>query len=188
MTTPFPKNNARAWDYIVIDGRRVPCLTDYPKTKRAKKTDAKSAFGRNGARVVDRGYGIAEVSVTVWLWTEEHFREWDAILAAILPPAGTRQRNAVAIEHPTLAQLAINQIIVKSVGSIDAKGKGLFSVAFEALEYNPEAMRPRSRGNATQVPRAQFATATALDGPQTTAPGASTPAAPASPRAARSGT
>lgn len=186
MNILFPKSDPVAWDYVIVADRALPCLREYPKAKPGRKLDTKSAAGSSGGRIVDKGYDLAKVSVTVLLWTEDHFRTWGELLDVIQPRPG-RRRDAVSIYHPALESVGVAAVVVESISSIEHSGTaGIHKASFEAIQYNPPARSERG----TQVPQtAQFATTTALDDRATSpAPGSAVPSTPTSPRARRSGT
>lgn len=186
MNILFPKDDPVAWDYVIVADRALPCLREYPKAKPGRKLDAKSAPGSSGGRIVDKGYDLAKVTVSVSLWTAEHFRLWGELLDVIQPRAG-RRRDAVSIYHPALEAVGISSVVVESISSIEHSGTaGIFRAGFEAIQYQPA---PRSRRGETQTPAAPPVASiveTQRDG--SLGPGATIPPQPTSPRARRSGT
>ena len=186
MNILFPQSDTVAWDYVIVADRALPCLREYPKAKPGRKLDAKSAPGSSGGRIVDKGYDLAKVSVTVSLWTQEHFATWGALLDVIQPRAG-RRRDAVSIYHPALEAVGIASIVVESISSIEHSGTaGIYRAGFEAIQYQPA---PRSRRGETQTPVAPPVASiveTQRDG--SLGPGAAIPSQPTSPRARRGGT
>lgn len=187
MNILFPKSDPVAWDNVIVADRALPCLREYPKAKPGRKLDAKSAPGSSGGRIVDKGYDLAKVSVTVFLWTEDHFRVWGELLEVIQPRAG-RRRDAVSIYHPALESVGVGSIVVESISSIEHSGtSGIYKAGFESVQYQPPA-RASGRGD-TQTPAAAPVAAileTQRDG--SLGPGAAIPSTPPSPRARRSGT
>jgi len=186
MNILVPKLDPVAWDNVIIADRALPCLREYPKAKPGRKLDAKSAPGSSGGRIVDKGYDLAKVSVTVSLWTAEHFRLWGELLDVIQPRAG-RRRDAVSIYHPALESVGVSSIVVESISSIEHSGtSGIFRAGFEAIQYNPPA---RGRTGDTQTPTSQPVAAVAeVQANGSLGPGAAVPSQPTSPRARRGGT
>lgn len=192
MNIPFPQNDPIAWDYVIVAGRLLPCLREYPKAKPGRKLDAKSAPGSSGGRIVDKGYDLAKVTVTVSLWTEEHFRTWGQLLDVIKPRAG-RARDAVSIYHPALESVGISAVVVESISSIEHSGTaGIYRASFEAVQYQPPARGANARASGrgdTQTPAApEVAAVVDTQANGSLGPGAAIPATPPSPRARRSGT
>lgn len=186
MNILFPQADPVAWDYVIVADRALPCLREYPKAKPGRKLDAKSSAGSSGGRIVDKGYDLAKVTVTVLLWTEDHFRTWGELLDVIQPRAG-RRRDAVSIYHPALESVGVSAVVVESISSIEHSGTaGIHKAGFEAIQYKPA---PRRAGGDTQTPTAPPVASvveTQRDG--SLGPGAAIPSAPTSPRARRSGT
>ena len=192
MNILFPRLDHVAWDFVIVADRALPCLRDYPKAKPGRKLDAKSAPGSSGGRIVDKGYDLAKVSVTLSLWTEDHFATWGALLEVIQPRAG-RRRDAVSIYHPALEAVGISSVVVESISSIEHSGTaGIYRASFEAIQYQPPARganASRSGRGDTQTPVAPPVAAvveTQRDG--SLGPGAAIPSQPTSPRSRRGGT
>lgn len=192
MNILFPKDDPVAWDYVIIADRALPCLREYPKARPGRKLDAKSAPGSSGGRIVDKGYDLAKVTVSVSLWTAEHFRLWGELLDVIQPRAG-RRRDAVSIYHPALESVGVSSVVVESISSIEHSGTaGIFRAGFEAIQYQPPARganASRTGAGDTQTPASPPVAAiveTQRDG--SLGPGAAVPSQPTSPRARRSGT
>lgn len=192
MNILFPRLDPVAWDFVIVADRALPCLRDYPKARPGRKLDAKSAPGSSGGRIVDKGYDLAKVTVTLSLWTEDHFATWGALLEVIQPRAG-RRRDAVSIYHPALEAVGISSVVVESISSIEHSGTaGIYRASFEAIQYQPPARGANAsragRGD-TQTPVAPPVAAVAevqRDG--SLGPGAAIPSQPTSPRARRGGT
>lgn len=191
MNILFPKSDPVAWDFVIVADRALPCLREYPKAKPGRKLDAKSAPGSSGGRIVDKGYDLAKVSVTVFLWTEDHFRVWGELLDVIQPRAG-RRRDAVSIYHPALESVGVASIVVESISSIEHSGTaGIFKASFESVQYQPPARGANgsSSGGDTQVPAsAPVQSVVEVQANGSLGPGAAIPSTPPSPRARRSGT
>ena len=192
MNILFPRTDPVAWDNVIVADRALPCQRDYPKAKPGRKLDTKSAAGSSGGRIVDKGYDLAKVSVTVYLWTADHFRVWGELIDVIKPRAG-RRRDAVSIYHPALESVGVGAVVVESITSIEHSGTaGIFKASFEAIQYQPPARganASRSGNGDTQTPSAPpVAAVVDVQSNGSLGPGAAIPAAPPSPRARRGGT
>ena len=191
MALTHPRNDP-LWDVINIAAFVLPC-TELPKAEVGRKLDSRSAPGSDGGTLVDKGRDLATVALSVRLWTEEHFRLWDALVQQILPRPG-RTRDAIGVEHPALRQLGITSIVVEKIGSVEYEGRGLFKASIKAMEYRPPPPRNVTRRPASAGANAGFATTTAFDVPssggatdntatRTPAPGIAPAPVPPSPRA-----
>lgn len=193
MNILFPQSDPAAWDYVIVADRALPCLREYPEADPGRKLDAKSAAGSSGGRIVDKGYDLAKVKVTISLWTPDHFRVWGELLEVIQPRAG-RRRDAVSIYHPALESVGVSSVVVEKIQSIRHSGTaGIFKAGFESIQYNPPARRIGAGANGagagdTQTPAS--APPPAILETQSTGLLLDTtlPATPPSPRARRSGT
>lgn len=193
MNIPFPQTDPIAWDNVIVAGRPLPCLREYPKAAPGRKLDSKSAAGSSGGTIVDKGYDLAKVTVSVSLWTPEHFRIWGALLEVIQPRAG-RRRDAVAIYHPALAALGISSVVVEKISSIEHSGtSGIFKAGFESIQYNPPMRRTGAGANGagagdTQTPASAPPPAILETQSNGLLLDTTLPATPPSPRARRGGT
>lgn len=189
MNILFPKSDPVAWDFVIVADRALPCLREYPKAEPGRKLDAKSAPGSSGGRIVDKGYDLAKVSVTVFLWTEDHFRIWGELLDVIRPRAG-RRRDAVSIYHPALESVGVGSIVVETISSIEHAGTaGIFKASFKAIQFQPAARGAGAGNGDTQTPtNPPIASILETQRDGSLGPGAAIPSTPPSPRARRSGT
>ena len=179
---PFPQDDHSAWSYVVLNGAYFVCGNDFPEAKKGRKLDSKSAPGSDGGRIIDKGYDLAKVSITLKLWTREHFATWNAVAAELAPRPG-RRRNVVQAVHPALAALDIENIVVENIESPKHPGKGLFIIKLTALEYHPStrANHAPPTTTVTRQPPAIVET-NAAGGLTDNSLGVANPATPVSPR------
>lgn len=184
---PFPEDDHSEFDYVVINGAYFVCGSDFPEADKGRKLDAKSANGSDGGRIIDKGYDLAKVTITLKLWLREHFALWNEIVPELIPRPG-RNRAVVRVVHPALAMLNIEDVVIEKLGSLKHAGKGLFSVKITALEYHPptsaNATQSPARASGQTVPREPPAilNTNAGGGLDDTSLGVGNPATPTSPR------
>jgi hypothetical protein len=143
---PFPEDDHSAFDYVLINGGYFVCGSDFPKAEKGRKLDAKSAAGSDGGRIVDKGYDLAKITITLKFWKREHFELWNTVVPELIPRPG-RNRAVVRVRHPALEMLNIEDVVIEKIGSLEHSGKGLYTLKITAIEYHPATTT-----NATQTP------------------------------------
>lgn len=178
---PSPFDAPDAWDTLDLGGVVFTGAFKFSGTALKRKLDRRHAPGRDGARVRDKGYDIAELTLTLRCVEPEHWGELEALVALLFPrsadPAG---RNAHNCNHPALALAGITRVYATEMDVPDPDEKGSVSVTIKLVEYRDEAQQRR---NVSRTPRAApdiGANATAFTGVEAAPPAA--PARPATPR------
>ncbi len=129
-----------AWNHFVIASKPSPgCIAPGGVSgfKRETGWDKKKGKGSVGASLSVTSYPPAEGSFAVQLWRPEHFRQW-AEFAELLqydPAKAIKDRPAVDLYYPSLADLKIGSVVTKSVSPITHMGKKLYVVTVELIEW-----------------------------------------------------
>ena len=132
MTLPYWDNAASAegtlegsaWDYVTLGGFVLPgILEEPPKVEVSRKVDKKNGAGLDGATLTWQGYDPAEFSVRLLLWTPDHWDAWQTLLPFILPRPGKPPADPFTIDHPALAAMGVDKVMVTKVTAPEKAGK-----------------------------------------------------------------
>jgi len=145
MPTPWWRDPANlsaeqnAWDTVVLGGVILPGLARVEVTKGpARKTDTRSAAGSNGARLREKGLELVEATITLTLWTEAHWQEWERHSVALSRRVRTGlRRTAMDIAHPKLAALECFAVYVAEPGGLKDVKPGIKEVSIRVIQYLP---------------------------------------------------
>lgn len=151
MTAPSPFANPAAWDELVIGGLRFRGTFRWGGDLIKRKLDHRHAAGRDGARVRDKGYDLAELDLTLTMIDNDQWQDMLAIVALVFPRSATpTARNAHGCTHPQLALAGISEIYGTAVGPVTEPSPTKFEIVLKFVEYRPEAQRR----NVSRAPRA----------------------------------
>lgn len=144
MTTlASPIADPRPWDEPKIAGVKWTGGFKLSGDLLKRKLDSRHAAGRDGARIRDRGYDLAELTLTLTLFETEHFTQLAQIVGSLFPRSSeTSRRLAWPVVHPALAFAGVTEVYGKTLGAIEGPDeKGVYTIAVEVVEYRPEAQR-----------------------------------------------
>jgi hypothetical protein len=126
------------YDVVKIGGVECPGICVLSGFKRDTEWDVKKGKGTKGGTATLSQLPPAKGSIEFFLWTAFHFEAWDAIFRARFLYDPTKKTvNAVDIYHPALSVIDIYSVVTESIGPVVHKGKQLYSITVELLEYLP---------------------------------------------------
>lgn len=162
-----PIDNPQAWDVIVIGSATSPGICKVSEFKRAFEWDVKKGKGTFGSTVTFVGRPPAKGSITFYLWTAQHFTDWETFRPLLKYDPTKNTVKAVDIFHPSLADIGISSVVTESLGNIVHEGNQLYSVKVDFLEYfpppkksavsTPNTSDPNTGGKNKSEPTAQSA-------------------------------
>lgn len=177
---PSPFDDAKSWDTLEIGGATFSGTFEWGGELLKRKIDRRHAAGRDGARIRDKGYDLADLTLALHINSTEEWREAVA-LVALLFPRGTdaSRRNAHACAHPVLALAGITEVYAVSMDApqSDRQTKQV-DLSIKLAEYRPEAQQSR---NVSRTPAAQpdiGANRTAFTGTEAAPPAPTPPSTP----------
>lgn len=177
MTAPNPFDNADVWDTLNIGGCGFGGAFEFSGDALKRRLDRRHASGRDGAHIRDRGYDIAELTLTLKLWESGHWSDLEALVALLFPrSADATRRNAHSCAHPALALAGITEVYATGMDVPKQTSPTLWEVTIKLVEYRPEAPR-----NVSRTPRAQpdiGANRTAFTGTEPAPPAPTPPSTP----------
>ena len=79
--------------------------------------DIRQGYGIDSAQTIFTGNAPAKFSVDVFLWTDEHWNEWDEFAPILVKPTPATRNKALSIVHPILlrAPLNITSVVIEDV-------------------------------------------------------------------------
>lgn len=162
-----PLEQPQAWDVIQIGQLTSPghCVLGDFRSKH--EWDVKKGKGVYGSTITYVGRPPATGTITFYLWTADHFTQWDTFRQAFKYDPTKKAVQAIDIYHPALADIDLTSVVCEGIGAAKHEGKQLYSIEVELLEYFPPP-----KGSAIGTPTGSQSVATS---PSTT-PG--TPADP----------
>lgn len=148
---PFWETSPEAYGSLTLGKHTIHGVKDV-QVKRARKRDKKSAPGKNGAKLGNKGFESASVKITWHVTTMENgpaSERWDAA-AAILADLEDKKRSeeALAITHPFCQIRGITSVTVDEIeGPAIVEASGLFAFTLDCTEYTtPAAAKKGGKG------------------------------------------
>ena len=117
----FWDDDPELWDTVYLAGSALPGVASVTGG-HGRKLDVKSAPGRNGARIVDKGYEPAKVEIALRMWTKEQLLAWYRLAPTLTfrrepPPASRSARSRSKVEEAALedARTVLTDSVVQGV-------------------------------------------------------------------------
>ena len=152
LTMPHEAGGAEAWDRLTLGGQVFTGLATVTGDAFKKKIDKRRAAGSDGARIVDKGFDLVELTMTLVGWLPEHAVQNESLLALIAPRGGARGRGrALDVSYASLAAAGITQVYVTGA-TLPVADEGKVTWTIRATEYRDPGPTNRTR---RAVPAAQ---------------------------------
>lgn len=124
-----------AWDRIAIGGLVFTGTVSVTGDAFKKKIDRRRAAGADGARIVDKGFDLVDMTITLTGWTPEHAQQIESLQGLVAPRGGATARGrALDVEYPSLAFAGITQMYVTGAG-LPVPDDGKLVWTLRATEY-----------------------------------------------------
>lgn len=170
MTIPSPISNPEAWDTLTIGGLSFSGGFEFSGEVLKRKLDHRHSAGRDGARIRDRGYDLAEIKLSLRCYQTLHFEQLGALVALLFPRgADPAQRAAYACAHPALAIAGITEVYAKVMDTLHQTSPGLWETTIDLVEYRAAANRTVAH-RVTQRPSIAASNPTAFTGTEAAPP------------------
>ena len=179
------ETGGEAWDRLTLGGVRFDGLATVSGDAFKKKVDRRRAAGSDGARLVDKGFDLVDLTITLTAWLPEHAQQIESLQHLVASRGGTRGR-ALDIAYPSLLFAGITQVYVTGATlPVPQDGKIVWTI--RATEYRDPGPVNRTR---RAQPAAQVSDRSDLDPriadafrnnpiPRPSSSGASAPTTPA---------
>ena len=152
LTRPHEAGGAESWDRLTLGGQAFTGLATVTGDAFKKKIDKRRAAGSDGARIVDKGFDLVELTLTLVGWLPEHAAQIESLLALIAPRGGARGRGrALDVTYASLAAAGITQVYVTGA-TLPVADDGKVTWTIRATEYRDPGPTNRTR---RAVPAAQ---------------------------------
>lgn len=129
-----PKSNAL--NYVIVCGIPNPGRASISGAAVVYNWDVQPSYGMSGAVTVYKGRGISEFTLTISLWELPHFIAWPAF-AKLLEPPKPGIKLVVEMIHPTLSDIDVKAVVVKSRGALERQSNGVWTSTIALMEYRP---------------------------------------------------
>jgi hypothetical protein len=151
MSIPSPFDAAEVWDTLVLGGARFRGTFEWGGDLIKRKLDRRHAAGRDGARVRDKGYDLAELDLTLTVTNSEEWADLQALIALVFPRAASPgSRNALTCTPPTLALAGVSKLYGTSMGPLAQASPTKWTVTIKMVEFRDP---PAGAANVSRTPR-----------------------------------
>lgn len=124
-----------AWDTLTLGGVRFGGVCVVSGDAFKKKIDKRRAAGADGARIVDKGFDLVEITLTLTAWLPEHVEQIESLALLVAPRGGpTSRRRALDVAYPSLAFAGITQVYVTGA-TLPVADDGKVTWTIRATEY-----------------------------------------------------
>jgi hypothetical protein len=133
------------WDTLALEGQVLPGVWSI-EGECERDIDQKKSGGKDGARLTDKGYKPAEITLKGELSSRAHWRDIQEVLRKLHPRKKGGPSNPISADHPALAVMGIHMIYIKGIRPPEAEG-GKLTLRFTAYEWiKPVAKKPTNAG------------------------------------------
>ena len=130
-----------AWDTLTLGGIRFDGLAVVSGDAFKKKIDKRRAAGADGARIVDKGFDLVELTLTLTAWLPAHVAQIESLALLVAPRGGpTSRRRALDVAYPSLAFAGITQVYVTGA-TLPVADEGKVTWTIRATEYREPPAR-----------------------------------------------
>jgi hypothetical protein len=159
LAIPTPWREPLAYDQVEVAGRLWTGLAKLEGFDQPYEWQINKGQGTDGASTAYQGGGIAEPSITFFLWEGvddkgalvNYFADWEAfkpILEASIPPPGSgKDPTALAIRNPIAEHAKIRAISIKKIGQLTPDGDGGATVKVDLIDFR----KPKKAGGTPQA-------------------------------------
>ncbi len=130
-----PISNPDAYDYVVISGVKTPGVARIVGAGSPRQWDKTKGPGVSGAWIKYMGTDLSEFSIILTIWTEEHWREWDAMRPMLLRQPVKPNDKHFEVVHPQLSELGIRACAVKDIATPEQKDDGLWEIEIKMIQF-----------------------------------------------------
>lgn len=148
--TPFWENAPEAYGTLTLGRHTIRGITGVT-VKRARKRDKKSAPGKNGVKLGNKGFEAASVKITWQVHREEGdapSARWDETAAILADLEDAKVAEvALTIVHPFCGIRGVSAVVVDDIdGPNIEESSGLFTFSLDCTEYLSPAATKKGVG------------------------------------------
>lgn len=124
------------WDEIYIgDAYFDETNVDIEGTPFGNEFDVKKSKGSDGASITDQGYRPWQPKVSVLLWTQFHWEQYQVLLALYQPQPGKKGTKVVRFQHPIFDLYKKNRFKIEFIYPLKHQGAGKWLMQLDIVEY-----------------------------------------------------
>lgn len=138
------------WNSLVINETGFTDTKVEVDGELGNEFDVKKAPGSDGATETNKGYEPCKPKVSWVLYTNDHFRDYQALLADVQPKPGKTGPSVVSIFHPQIQLHRKERFYVTKIHFLKHIGSNQMQAVWELLEYFP-APKPAAAATSTPV-------------------------------------
>ena len=121
------------WDLCILGGEVLPGIA-IVETDVQRKIDIKPIKGQDGGSLTDEGYKNAPVTITLQIWKEWQWNEWQRIQQNFHPRTKGGARDPLEIVHPEPNSKGVSQVYVQQLPPIRIS-KGVGTITLKCIEW-----------------------------------------------------
>jgi hypothetical protein len=108
----------------------------------SRKLDVKSAPGSDGAKITDKGYEPAKITIKCVMWLAAHKDQLKAALKVLHPRKKGKSRDSYKIDHASTSLLGISYVYIEKI-SLPVPGsiKGTKEITFSCIEWTQDSKK-----------------------------------------------
>ncbi|MEW5858395.1 MAG: hypothetical protein AB1861_13590 [Cyanobacteriota bacterium] len=123
-----------SWDMCQLGGEWIPGKVSVSGSGIKRNVDVKKSKGKEGATITDQGADLARFTLTVQVWGEQDWQDYQNLLATINPRAKGSKISPVEVVHPAINLLGVKRIYIDSIG-VSMIEKGILTQELSAIEW-----------------------------------------------------
>jgi hypothetical protein len=136
-----PKSGSH--NYVIVAGIRSPGRARLTGVEAPFQWDVIPSYGREGAKTIFKGRGIAKPTLTLWFTSKADpatgltdFVQWELFKRVLQPPKPGKP-FMFEMSHPLLTAADIKAVSVESIGEPERQDNGVWVVTIKLIEYRP---------------------------------------------------
>lgn len=127
------------WDTLILAGNTWPGLATISGSGVKRRIDVKKTKGKDGAIIKDNGMDLASLSISLRIWTAEHWTKFNELLPTIHPKRKGGTRVPTEIVHPQANTLGVKTIYISQIEVPDLdRSSGIMTIGMTAIEWVPK--------------------------------------------------
>jgi hypothetical protein len=137
--TESPISHAGRWHTMMIGGLTTPGTIPRGGIRGFKREtgwDKKLGKGTQGATLTLKTMPPVEGEVTLQLFTDQDFADWDQFVSDVLSIQPAKQSaKGLPIYYPGFSSIALTTVVIKDYTGPEHQGKGMYHVKIQLLEW-----------------------------------------------------
>jgi hypothetical protein len=140
MPIANPLRFPQAWDTFQVGAVTNPGIVPpggITGFERSYEFDVKKGKGAYGGTVTFTQKPPSKGKITIHLWTMSQIDALETFIPLLQYDPTKKAVSALDIYHPSLSITGVRSVVTEDISPLIHEGKGLYSVTFSFIEYNP---------------------------------------------------